>query len=98
MTRAAPSIRFLSRPLEIESDNKLDKSSNHLQEICAQTGPAVRTLIHASLISSMLASAVSYSSARNTLRLHRCQAGHQTARRNMHPSFLHAKGRWAFGA
>ena len=40
---------------EIESDNKLDKSCNHLQEICAQTGPAVRALIHASLISSMLA-------------------------------------------
>lgn len=40
---------------EIESDNKLDKSCSHLQEICAQTGPAVRALIHASLISSMLA-------------------------------------------
>ena len=40
---------------EIESDNKLDKSCNHLDEICAQTGPAVRALIHASLISSMLA-------------------------------------------
>lgn len=40
---------------EIESDNKLDKSCNHLQEISAQTGPAVRALIHASLISSMMA-------------------------------------------
>ena len=40
---------------EIESDNKLDKSCNHLQEIKAQTGPGVRALIHASLISSMLA-------------------------------------------
>jgi hypothetical protein len=40
---------------EIESDNKLDKSCSHLQEISAQTGPAVRALIHASLISSMLA-------------------------------------------
>ena len=40
---------------EIESDNKLEKSCSHLQEISAQTGPAVRALIHASLISSMLA-------------------------------------------
>lgn len=40
---------------EIESDNKLDKSCNHLEEISAQTGPAVRALIHASLISSMMA-------------------------------------------
>jgi len=40
---------------EIESDNKLDKSCNHLHLVKAQTGPAVRALIHASLISSMLA-------------------------------------------
>lgn len=40
---------------EIESDNKLDKSCSHLQQISAQTGPAVRALLHASLISSMLA-------------------------------------------
>lgn len=40
---------------EIESDNKLDKSCSHLTEIAAKTGPAVRALIHASLISSMLA-------------------------------------------
>lgn len=39
---------------EIESDNKLDKSCSHIDEISAQTGPAVRALIHASLISSML--------------------------------------------
>lgn len=39
---------------EIESDNKLDKSCSHLDESSAQTGPALRALIHASLISSML--------------------------------------------
>lgn len=39
---------------EIESDNKLDKSCSHLKEISAETGPAARALIHASLISSML--------------------------------------------
>lgn len=40
---------------ESESDNKLDKSCSHLQEISAQTGPVVRALLHTSLISSMLA-------------------------------------------
>lgn len=40
---------------EIESDNKLDKSCNHLDETRAATGPAARALIHASIVSSMLA-------------------------------------------
>lgn len=40
---------------EIESDNKLDKSCLHLDEIGARTGPAVRALVHASMISSILA-------------------------------------------
>jgi putative transposase len=40
---------------EIESDNKLDKSCSRLDEIGAQSGPAVRALVHASIVSSMLA-------------------------------------------
>jgi putative transposase len=40
---------------EIESDNKLDKSCLHLDEIGARTGPAVRALVHASLVSSIIA-------------------------------------------
>jgi hypothetical protein len=40
---------------EIESDNKLNKSCLHLDEIAARTGPAVRSMIHASLVSSMIA-------------------------------------------
>jgi hypothetical protein len=40
---------------EIESDNKLDKSCSHLDEIGARTGPAVRALVHASMVSSILA-------------------------------------------
>jgi Transposase DDE domain len=40
---------------EIESDNKLDKSCNHLDDIAAQTGPAARSLVHAALVSSLLA-------------------------------------------
>jgi hypothetical protein len=40
---------------EIESDNKLDKSCSHLDEICARTVPAVKALVHASIVSSMIA-------------------------------------------
>lgn len=40
---------------EIESDNKLDKSCSRLDEIGAQTAPVVRALVHASIVSSMLA-------------------------------------------
>lgn len=39
---------------EVESDNKLDKSCHHVDEIRAQTGPATRALVHASMVSSML--------------------------------------------
>jgi hypothetical protein len=39
---------------EIEMDNKLDKSCNALDKIGARTGPAVRALVHASMVSSML--------------------------------------------
>jgi hypothetical protein len=39
---------------EIESDNKLDKSCHALDKIGARTGPAVRALVHASMVSSML--------------------------------------------
>jgi len=40
---------------EIESDNKLDKSCSHLDEIAARTGPSVRAMVHASLVSSIIA-------------------------------------------
>jgi hypothetical protein len=43
---------------EIESDNKLDKSCSHLDRICAKTGAAARALVHASMLSSMLASLI----------------------------------------
>ena len=39
---------------EVESDNKLDKSCLRLDEVGARTGPAVRALVHASLVGSML--------------------------------------------
>lgn len=39
---------------EIELDNKLDKSCLHLDEIGAETGPAVRALVHASIVGSMI--------------------------------------------
>lgn len=45
---------------EIESDNKLDQSCHHLDEIYAQTGPAARALVHASMTSSMLACLIAH--------------------------------------
>ena len=71
---------------EIESDNKLDKSCNHLQEISAQTGPAVRALIHASLISSMMACLLVHKH-----RLKQAPAPNQNAERTtapLHPQSL----------
>jgi putative transposase len=65
---------------EIESDNKLDKSCNHLHEVRAQTGPAVRALIHASLISSMLACLVVHRH-----RLKQAPPPHSTAERTTPP-------------
>jgi len=51
-----PSRIHLQRHLRwgIESDNKLDKSCHALDQIGARTGPAVRALVHASMVSSML--------------------------------------------
>lgn len=40
---------------EIESDNKLNKSMLHLDEIGARTGAAVRAMVHASMVSSVIA-------------------------------------------
>jgi hypothetical protein len=39
---------------EIESDNKLDKSCLRLDEIDARTGPAVRALVHSSMVGSIM--------------------------------------------
>lgn len=71
---------------EIESDNKLDMSCNHLEEIAAQTGPAVRALIHASLISSMLACLLVHRH-----RMKQAPPPHQNAERTtppLHPQSL----------
>jgi len=40
---------------EIESDNKLNKSMLHLDEIGARTGAVVRAMVHASIVSSIIA-------------------------------------------
>jgi hypothetical protein len=45
---------------EIESDNKLDKSCSHLDQIAARTGPSVRSMVHASLVSSVIACLLSH--------------------------------------
>ena len=71
---------------EIEWDNKLDRSCNHLEEISAQTGPAVRALIHASLISSMMACLLVHRH-----RMKQAPPPHQNAERTtapLHPQSL----------
>ena len=45
---------------EIEQDNRLDKSCHNLDEIGARTGPAVRALVHASIVASILVCLVAH--------------------------------------
>jgi putative transposase len=71
---------------EIESDNKLDKSCNHIDSVEAETGPAVRALVHASMISSMLACLISH---RHRLKEPRPRRGRQERTRPpIHPQGL----------
>lgn len=51
---------------EIESNNKLDKSSHRLEEIDARRGHAVRAMVHASLISSVIVNSVVHTHNRVT--------------------------------
>jgi hypothetical protein len=51
---------------EIETNNKLDKSSHRLDEIDARRGAAVRAMVHASLISSILVNAIVHTHNRAT--------------------------------
>lgn len=71
---------------EIESDNKLNKSCLHLDEIGARTGSAVRALIHASITSSILACLLVHSD-----RLHEAPPPTEGAERKkapLHPQTL----------
>ncbi len=63
---------------EIESDNKLDKSGFRLDEVNAQTGPAVRALVDASIVSSILI----------CLIVHRHRAGLPRSKPPLHPQLL----------
>lgn len=71
---------------EIESDNKLDKSCNHIDAVRAQTAPAARALVHASLISSMLACLVAHRHRLKEARPRR--AGQERTRPPNHPQSL----------
>lgn len=51
---------------EIETNNKLDKSSHRLEQIDAKRGAAVRAMIHASLISSILVNSIVHAHNRVT--------------------------------
>lgn len=70
---------------EIESDNKLDKSCNHIDNIRAQTPHAVRALVHASIISSMLACLISH---QHRLKESRPARGQQRTHAPIHPQSL----------
>ena len=63
---------------EIESDNKLDKSGFRLDEVNAQTGPAVRALVDASIVSSILI----------CLLVHRHRIGLSRSKPPLHPQLL----------
>lgn len=71
---------------EIESDNKLDKSCHHLDEIRAQTGPAARALVHASMVSSMLACLIAHQFRIKEARPGR--AGRERTTAPIHPQLL----------
>jgi len=45
---------------EIESDNKVDKSCFHLSEITASTEHGVRALVHASMVSTVMANVIAH--------------------------------------
>ena len=51
---------------EIETNNKLDKSSHRLDEIDAKRGHAARAMVHASLISSILVNSIVHAHNRVT--------------------------------
>lgn len=51
---------------EIETNNKLDKSSHRLDEIDAKRGAAARAMVHASLISSILVNSIVHTHNRAT--------------------------------
>lgn len=70
---------------EIESDNKLDKSCNHIDNVRAQTAHAVRALVHASIVSSMLACLISH---RHRLKESRPVRGQQRTHAPIHPQSL----------
>ena len=71
---------------EIESDNKLDKSCLNLSEIGAQTGAAVRALVHASLVGSILVSMLAHHHRRRETRPSRQGAPRTVA--PIHPQTL----------
>ena len=51
---------------EIETNNKLDKSSHRLEQIDAKRGAAARAMVHASLISSVLVNSIVHAHNRVT--------------------------------
>lgn len=70
---------------EIELDNKLDKSCHRLDQVGARTGPAVRALVYASIIASILVCLITHRH-----RLSEAPPPHKGAERTTPP--IHAQG------
>ena len=71
---------------EIESDNKLDKSCLQLDQIGARSGPAVRALVDASLVGSVIVGLLAYHHRRREAPPHRQGSERRTA--PIHPQTL----------
>jgi hypothetical protein len=71
---------------EIESDNKLDKSCLQLDRIGARTGPAVRALVHASMVGSILVNLLAHHHRRR--EGHAPRPGTERTKAPVHPQAL----------
>lgn len=71
---------------EIESDNKLDKSCLNLDAIGARTGPAVRALVHASIVGSVIIGLLAHHHRRRETRPKK--AGMERTVAPIHPQTL----------
>ena len=70
---------------EIESDNKLDKSCFRLDEIAARSGPAIRAMVHAAMVSATLLCLVAH---HHRLREAPPRKGAERTRPPIHPQMV----------
>jgi hypothetical protein len=73
---------------EIELDNKLDKSCSRLDEVAARTAPAVRALVHASMVASMIACLLAHHHRRRSAPPHDRKRGCVRTKPPIHPQAI----------